>query len=149
MISEREYCKMRAKIEDEYHRNVDALDRIWFLSHPLQAPPQKTTPNQRPAAIAKPAAEVPNAADGEVLFSKRGAVRAAIHGLSGHFGSKDIRAALTASDPEASRQITDNQLSSIIARLAELEEIYAVIPKTGRTPAVYALGAKPKEAMAS
>lgn len=152
MISEREYLKLRAEIESRCRLDIEALDRVWSMAHKGQPAPQKATPVRSPSAIgtivAKATEQLLVEAEAAAL-NKRAAVRAAIHALSGEFGSKDVRAALERDNPEASARISENQLSSIIARLADLGEIHVVIERQGRTPASYAHGPKPVEVQAS
>src|SRR5579863_7023668 len=117
MISERDYLKMRAKIEDDYRRDIEALDRVWAFAH-KEPPPQqkKATPAGSTNAITQVLETVNAALETHVAtLNKRASVRSAIQSIPGDFGSKDVRAALERIDPQASAQITDNQLSSIIS----------------------------------
>lgn len=149
MISEREYLKLRAEIENRCRLDIEALDRVWSMAYKGTPPRQKPKPQSSTRAITKVLEKVNDAL--EVVndsLNKRGAVREVIRSFTGAFGSKDVRAALEAHNPEASRMINDNQLSSIIARLADLDEIHIMVPKSGRTAAVYVPGPKPAEVKA-
>jgi hypothetical protein len=150
MISERDYLKMRTEIENRCRLDLEALDRVWSMAHRGEPPPQKAKPQHSSNAIPK-TLDIANTAleIATEALNKRATVRAAVQSLSGEFGSKDVRTALERISPEASAQISDNQLSSIIARLAELSEIHAVTPKSGRTPAIYAHGPRSEEVRAS
>lgn len=141
---------MRTEIENRYRDDLEALNRVWSMAHKGAAPPQKkANPVHHKDATGQVLEVVAGALEIAGSYNKRAAVRAAIQSFSGAFGSKDVRAALLNANPALSAVITDNQLSSIIARLAELNEIHAVVSKTGRTPAVYCAGPKPLEVQAS
>lgn len=131
-MRERDYLRKRAEIEAHCQRDLEALDRVWAMFH-TEAPPQKVVSKRRTSAIADLSGN-----QEDKSFGKRDTVRVALQGLSGEFMTKNVRAVLDERFPDRSPAITENQLSSILARLAKRGEIDVVRPKSGRMAAIYA-----------
>jgi hypothetical protein len=45
-MDEKHYLKMRAKADEEYRKNLEALDRVWHMSNPDKPPPVPKTKAQ-------------------------------------------------------------------------------------------------------
>jgi hypothetical protein len=140
-MKERDYLKKRQEIEQQCRNDLAALDRVWAMFSKA-SPPASTEPLPR---VPWPRARVAEEID-DNSPNKRDAVRAALSSFAGReFMSKDVRDKLDTEHPEVSRVITENQLSSIVSRLASMGEIIVVRAKVGRSPAIYALKHPPSE----
>src|ERR1041384_1450487 len=42
-MDEKQYLRMRAKAEEEYKKNLEAIDRVWHMAHPDKQFPGSTT----------------------------------------------------------------------------------------------------------
>jgi hypothetical protein len=126
-MKKRDYLKKRSELVADYRQKIEALEIVWRMFNPDEPVPSEGTERESEDAAATWPHEV----------SKRDAVRQAIAILSGDFGARDVRAALNQINPEWSAGLDDNQLSSLVARLAEKSEIGITKPKVGRAPAIY------------
>ncbi len=125
----RDYIKMRTEIQAECKHKLESLDTVWRLFHP-----NDELPTER---MIEPAGAVSATRDWPFSISKRLAVRQAVAGLQGDFSAKDVRVALTALHEGWSEKIDENQLSSLVARLASRGELETVQAKSGRSAATY------------
>lgn len=140
-MKEREYLKKRAELQEECQRKLEALDLVWAM---FNTGPTPST--SKALSIGHSDPSTPDA-DWPFSISKRDAVREALTTLSvPSFTAREIRATLTATNPDLSEKITDNQLSSIVSRLADMGEITVLRKKIGRSPAVYELALKKETA---
>ena len=119
-----DYLEMRRKIEKEFKDKLEALDKVYSMFGGVPLNPTNGT------------SSLPM--DWTADISKRDAVRNAVKELTKlQFGLKDIREIFEAKFPQQSNAITDNQLSAILSKLAEMDEIESVKKKVGKSPAVY------------
>jgi hypothetical protein len=74
----------------------------------------------------------------EHATSKRDAIRNAVKAVTlPQFTLKDVRDVLESNFSDLSAGITDNQLSAILSKLAEMGEIAIFKRKAGKSPAIY------------
>jgi hypothetical protein len=117
-----EYIAKRKEIEAECRKKLAILDEAFKLwgGNPVGS-------KNGTAAMESVPAWTQN-------ISKRDAVRSAIKKLPGSFSLKDVKAVV---ESEYGGGIADNQLSAILSKLSEKEEITLVKKKAGKAPAVY------------
>ena len=126
-MKKRDYLKKRSELVADYQQKIGALEIVWRMFNPDEPVPSDDSEREsEDAALSWP-----------YDVSKRDVVRQAIARLSGDFGARDVRAALSQINPEWSAGLDNNQLSSLVARLAEKSEIGVTKPKVGRAPAIY------------
>ena len=126
-MKKRDYLKKRSELASEYQQKVEALEIVWRMFNPDEPLPNDDTERETEDNVGSWPFEI----------SKRDVVRQAISTLSGNFGAKDVRTALVELNREWSVGLDDSQLSSLVARLAEKNEIGVLTPKSGRAPAIY------------
>jgi hypothetical protein len=126
-MKKRDYIKKRSELTSEYQQKIEALEIVWRMFNPDEPLPMEDSEREAEDGTSTWPFEI----------SKRDVVRQAIATLSGEFGAKDVRAALSELNESWSAGLDDNQLSSLVARLAEKHEIGVTRAKTGRAPAIY------------
>ena len=132
-MKERDYLRKRQEIEDRYRGDLAALERVWAMFH-------GDTPAPQPTPVRRAGSMPTSSDDSEETMGKRDSVRAVLGNLANReFMSKDVRAELERTLPEVSDSITENQLSSIIARLVTMNELRVTRQKKGRSPALYSV----------
>jgi len=126
-MKRRDYLRKRAELDAEYKQRIEALEIVWRMFNADESLP--TVESARD--IEDDALQWP------FEISRRDVVRQAIATISGSFTAKDVRSALKSLNNDWSERLDDNQLSSLVARLADKKEIGVLKAKSGREPAVY------------
>jgi hypothetical protein len=120
-----DYLEKRREITEEYEHKLTILDEAFRLFN--------GTPVQEKAA--------PGARTGIEWvhpISKRDAVRESLKAMTeATITLKTAKVALKHTHPELAEEISDNQLSAILSKFAEMGELAILRKKVGTTPAVY------------
>jgi len=134
-MNEREYRALRRTLDAEYHKNVEALDRVWRLAHLDGAPLPTDQSVPQPPAEALPSGEenheARRAGSGDVIA----AVREAIEEIEGRFTWVEVSAGLEALNTEtAFKRPTINQ---VLRRLVHERELAVIEKGRGKRASVY------------
>ncbi|MCE5301603.1 MAG: hypothetical protein LLF97_00680 [Planctomycetaceae bacterium] len=127
----KDYDQLRTKIEQRYHNDIDALDRVWQLAHPEL--PSRRAPSTEastiPTNMVKPR--------GGRAISKELSIAgdAAIKAMSSPFGWRELAAAIQQSNPDIA--VKRSTLAQLLQRKQESKEIVVVVEGRGRRPAKY------------
>jgi hypothetical protein len=121
-----DYLEKRKQIQRECEEKLAALDKVFEMF------------GGTPVSSNGIVAPTRNRTEWSHEKSKRDTVRDAVNVLVvPEFKAKDVRSVLATNFPEQSAGIQDNQLSAILSKLAENEEIKLVRKKAGQMPAIY------------
>jgi hypothetical protein len=126
-MNRKDYQKLRDEAKREYDEKIKALDTVWEMVHG-RPPANSGGNNGNPASPAR---------EWTHNISKRDAVREAMKTIPGEFNIHRVRDALKAVHPTVEPEIADNQLSAIVSKLFELDELKQIRQKVGKAPAVY------------
>jgi hypothetical protein len=119
-----DYLEMRRKIQREYEDKLEALNKVYEMF------------GGNPVPVSNGNSSTPT--DWTANISKRDAVRNAIQELElSQFTLQDVRDIFEAKFAQLSNAITDNQLSAILAKLAEMGEFTVIKKKAGKSSAIY------------
>lgn len=113
-MHDREYDRLKKQIEDEYHANLDALERIWKMSKK-----QGTSSSSS------------NGKRGSLLV----AARQAVTDKSGTFNIRDIEDLIKKHNPDL--MLRRASLSSTLLRLVEDGDLEVVEKGIGRKGSIY------------
>jgi len=155
-MDESEYLGMRRRLQNdheaavaEYHKNIDALERVWWLSHPGgEEPPQlaprrqttrppKTPPlspaedQDQTSSSPQPDNDLPRAEPGEITM----AVRQAVDATTDDFTWRDIQERLNVESPDD--EFSRPTINQVLRRLTHEGQIEVVKPGSGRRSTVY------------
>jgi hypothetical protein len=118
-MNQREYLRIKRRIEDECKQKLDALELVWQMT------------NQQDEKGAEDRSGI-----------KRGALLAAIARVVGTFGhdfsAEQVLAKLKVTDPEIGEKAKASSVSSALNRMVG-QEIEVKIRGVGRTPSIYTL----------
>jgi hypothetical protein len=122
-MKKQEYEHMKSQLRKDYEEKLAALETLWSVFGP-----RKLVSGDSSNGPARP---------WEHDLSKRDAVRSAVKQIQGDFDIHKVREVLSHSQPAASQDLKDNQISAIVSMLAKGKEIEKVKQKAGKNPAVY------------
>ncbi len=125
LMHEREYKRIRRKIEAEYHEKLKALETIWKLSGGGDS----------------------NSAGGQGTPSGKGQllrlVRHALEDIRGDFTLHTVEERIRLNNPTAASSLKKSSLSSILKRLAGTREIELIQRGSGKRASTFRKGASP------
>lgn len=141
-MDEKQYLRMRARAEEEYRKNLEAIDRVWHMSHPDKAPP---TEAKKPAQTVERVADriihpVPVIANGFIVSV---AVKEVIQDLPDHteISQPIILRKILERYPEVKPRIEKDQIKAQIAgalsRMAKANQLLRIRPSHGSEPSVF------------
>jgi hypothetical protein len=113
----KEYDRLRAKIEADYQRDLDALERIWAIAG--VASPQSKSDSTQPK--------------GEVMR----VIREAVLSISGDVTVQVVEQHIAAAFPDLASRLKRPSVSSALQRLAADEELEIKELGRGKRPTVY------------
>ena len=122
-MKKQEYEHMKNELRRDYEEKLAALEKLWSVFGP------KRLVSNDPSNL--------NGKPWDHDISKRDAVRKAVKEIHGDFDIHKVREVLTHSQPAASQDLKDNQISAIVSVLATKGEVEQVKPKAGKNPAIY------------
>lgn len=145
-MDEKQYLKMHAKADEEYRKNLEAIDRVWHMSHPDKAPPLHKggslglgSPVMQ-ALMTQPKTTPTNGSKPFVLSE---AVRQAIEKLPGNadISQPIILRKLLDRYPEIKPRVEKDQIKAQIAgllsRMAKSDSLERVKAAHGSEPGVF------------
>jgi len=145
-MDEKQYLKMRAKAAEEYKKNLEAIDRVWHMSHPDREPPSSKT---RPLALDSPVMRAltgqpePVASNGSKPFSLSETVKEILAELpdGAEISQPIILNRLTARYPELKPRIQKDQIKAqvagVLSRMAKSNQLLRIRPSHGSEPSVF------------
>jgi len=117
-MNQREYLRLRRRIEDDYRQKISALELVWQM------------------ASAEKAEGARDSGDGIKRGDLQNAILRAIGQFSGDFTAEQVLAKIRVTDPEIGGRAKPSSVSSALKRMVA-SEIDAVVTGTGRKPSVY------------
>lgn len=135
-MDEKQYLKMRAKAEEEYKKNLEAIDRVWHMAHPDRPLPGGArfplSPSVSPnASLAAAPFVLTNTVDQIVRQMPQGS----------EVSQPIVLAKLLEAHPELKSRVKKDQIKPrIAARLTKMEkrdELVKVQESHGSDPAVF------------
>lgn len=145
-MDEKQYLKMRAKADEEYKKNLEAIDRVWHMSHPDKAPPQpkgSTSASYLPPSDTLASPRSGMSSNGSKPFVLSEAVKEAIaeHPEFADISQPIILQKLVARYPEIKPRIQKDQIKAQIAgmlsRMVKSEDLRRIREHHGSEPAVF------------
>lgn len=141
-MDEKQYLKMRAKAEEEYKKNLEAIDRVWHMSHPDKAPPADP---KRPTQAVERLAErgflaVPVIANGFIVSV---AVKEAIRQLpeNAEVTQPMILRHILDRYPDVKPRIEKDQIKAqiagVLSRMTKSGQLIRLRPSHGSEPSVF------------
>ena len=127
-MNRKEYQTLRDEAKREYESKLKALDTVWEMVHGKPPANNNNGSNSGNASATR---------EWTHNISKRDAVREAMKTIPGEFNIHRVREALKNVHPAVEPEIADNQLSAIVSKLFELDELKQIRQKVGKAPAVY------------
>jgi hypothetical protein len=145
-MDEKQYLKMRAKAEDEFKKNLEAIDRVWYISHPDKAPPAPKTPKDADVIhVSSSVVRLPEplASNGHRPFVLSEAVKQVIAQMPEESGLSQpiILGKLLVKHPDLRPRVEKDQIKAQIAgllsRMAKRDELIRTKESHGSEPAVF------------
>ena len=142
----KQYLKMRAKAEDEFKKNLEAIDRVWHMSHPDKAPPvPKAGSLSDVLRVSEAVIRLPEplASNGHNPFVLSQAIKQIIAEMpyNAEFSQPVILHKLLIVHPELKPRVARDQIKAQIAgllsRLAKRDEITRIKEGHGSEPSIF------------
>lgn len=136
-MKEKDYLKLKAKIEAEYRQNIEALNRIWAMAGDKPKNPQVALETTK--SLLGDLLGAATAADTGSSKAPRNAsglaqcVRSFVEIAAGPFTILDVEGVVIQSIPEAKRL----SIAAAIKRLVKNEKIIIEKQGSGRRPSIY------------
>jgi hypothetical protein len=114
-MHEREYKRLRAEIEADYRKKLEALDLVWSMSNGATRPGQNISGR------------------GAILL----AVRTAVAGLQSTFGPPEVESSIKKNDPALAPKIRRASISNVLKKLVDEGTVEVVEKGQGRQASTY------------
>lgn len=116
-MNEREYLRLKRRIEDERRQKLDALELVWQMASANGDKDSDST-------------------DGIKRGDLQNAILRAIQQFNHDFTAEQVLAKIRVTDPEIGEKAKSSSVSSALKRLND-QEVETVIRGVGRKPSVY------------
>ena len=118
-MTENELRAMKRDLEMRYKRDRDTLDKMIDLFRRQQNGTQDTPPE----------------ADEGMFLKDR--IAKFVREMEGHFTFRDLKEAIRIKAPQFAHELRDETISATLAQMKRDEDIKVVVPKKGRSAAIY------------
>lgn len=141
-MDEKQYLKMRAKAEEEYRKNLEAIDRVWHMSHPDKAPPANPKETARMVeTLAEHSVHLMPVTGNGFLVSP--AVKEVLQELpeNAEVSQPIILRKILERYPEVKPRVQKDQIKAqiagVLSRMAKSNQLQRIRPSHGSEPSVF------------